>query len=48
MKILTKDQIILLHAQLIKETGGSDGIRDDGLLDSAILNPFQSFDGKEL
>lgn len=48
MKILTKDQIVLLHAQLIKETGGSDGIRDEGLLDSAVLNPFQSFDGKEL
>lgn len=48
MKILTKDQIILLHAQLIKETGGSDGIRDEGLLDSAVLNPFQSFDGKDL
>ena len=48
MKILTKDQIILLHTQLIKETGGSDGIRDEGLLDSAVLNPFQSFDGKEL
>ena len=48
MKILTKDQIILLHAQLIKETGGMEGIRDEGLLDSAILNPFQSFDGKEL
>ena len=48
MKILTKEQVILLHAQLIKETGGSDGIRDEGLLDSAILNPFQSFDGKEL
>lgn len=48
MKILTKDQIILLHAQLIKETGGMDGIRDEGLLDSAILSPFQSFDGKDL
>ena len=48
MKILTKDQIVLLHAQLIKETGGTDGIRDEGLLDSAILSPFQSFDGKEL
>ena len=48
MKILTKEQVILLHAQLIKETGGSDGIRDEGLLDSAILNPFQSFDCKEL
>lgn len=48
MKILTKEQIILLHAQLIKETGGSDGIRDESLLESAILNPFQSFDGKNL
>ena len=48
MKILTKDQIILLHAQLIKETGGMEGIRDEGLLESAILSPFQSFDGKEL
>ena len=48
MKILTKAQIILLHAQLIKETGGMEGIRDEGLLDSAILNPFQSFECKEL
>jgi len=48
MKILTKYQIILLHAQLIKETGGMEGIRDEGLLDSAILSPFQSFDGNDL
>lgn len=48
MKILTKEQIILLHVQLIKETGGTDGIRDESLLESAILNPFQSFDGKNL
>ena len=48
MKILTKEQIILLHGQLIKETGGAEGIRDEGLLDSAISNPFQSFDGKDL
>ena len=48
MKLMTKDQIILLHAQLIKETGGMEGIRDEGLLNSAILSPFQSFDGKEL
>ena len=48
MKLMTKDQIILLHAQLIKETGGTDGIRDEGLLDSGILRPFQSFDGKVL
>ena len=48
MKILTKDQIVLLHSKLIDETGGSDGLRDEGLLDSAILAPFQSFGGKDL
>lgn len=48
MKLLTKKQIILLHRQLINETGGSDGIRDEGLLESAVLSPFQTFDGSEL
>lgn len=45
---LTKEQIILLHSQLIQETGGSDGIRDEKLLESAIETPFQSFGGEEL
>ena len=45
MKMLTKEQIILLHRELIKETGGMDGIRDEGLLESALSAPFQSFDG---
>ena len=45
---LTKKQVLMLHAQLIKETGGSDGIRDNGLLDSALESPFQSFGGEEL
>ncbi len=45
MKKLTKAQIISLHHELIKETGGIDGIHDEGLLDSALNAPFQSFDG---
>ncbi len=45
MKMLTKEQIILLHRELIKEMGGADGIRDEGLLESALSAPFQSFDG---
>lgn len=45
MKILTKDQVLLLHSQLIKLSNGQDGIRDEALLDSAINAPFQSFDG---
>lgn len=47
MKVLTKRQILLLHRQLIEQTGGSDGIRDEGLLDSAMAAPFQSFDNAD-
>ena len=45
---LTKEQILLLHTQLIEITGGSDGIRDFGLLESALESPFQSYGGVEL
>ena len=45
---LTKKQILGLHSQLIKVYGGSDGIRDEKLLESALEAPFQSFGGKEL
>lgn len=43
MIILSKKQVIMLHSQLIAETGGKDGIRDEGLLDSTLAAPFQSF-----
>lgn len=39
---LSKEQVILLHERLIEATGGGDGIRDEGMLDSALANPFQS------
>ena len=45
---LTKEQILILHSELIKTTGGSDGIRDIGLLESALETPFQSYGGEEL
>lgn len=48
MKILTKRQILDLHSLLIQESGGIDGLRDDGLLDSALKQPFQTYDGIEL
>lgn len=43
MKKLTKEQVLMIHSELIRETGGSDGLRDDGLLDSALNAPFQGF-----
>ena len=44
---LSKMQILLLHEQLIAKTGGSSGLRDEGMLDSALNAPFQTFDGKD-
>ena len=40
---LSKSQILLIHDQLIAETGGSSGLLDEGLLDSALNAPFQTF-----
>lgn len=48
MIILSKEQVLKLHERLIAATGGSAGIRDEGMLDSALSNPFQSFGGEEL
>lgn len=48
MIVLSKEQILFMHQQLIDETGGLDGVRDEALLDSAINAPFQKFDGKDL
>lgn len=45
---LSKKQILMLHTQLIQQTGGSDGVRDYNLLDSALENPFQTFGRDEL
>lgn len=43
-----QDKVLLLHQLLIEETGGEDGVRDFGLLDSALEACYATFDGKEL
>lgn len=48
MIVLSKQQILFLHSQLISGTGGSDGLRDVGLLESAINSPFQQFGNEDL
>ncbi len=45
---LTKNQVVSMHSSLIAATGGSDGVRDDGMLESAMNAPFQTFDGYDL
>ena len=46
MKTLSKNQVTALHSALIREFGGIDVIRDDGLLESALAAPFQPFGGE--
>lgn len=48
MKRLTKEQVLRLHEDLIEEFGGIHGVRDEGLLESALSAPFQTFDGQDL
>jgi death on curing protein len=48
MKYLTAKQILFLHARLIAETGRSQGLRDPGMLLSALGRPRASFEGQEL
>ena len=45
---LTTKQVISIHSCLIEATGGTDGVRDMGLLESALEAPFQTFGGKDL
>jgi len=48
MNYLTPEQVLFIHSRLVTETGGSHGMRDLGLLESAVARPHATFDGKEL
>ena len=48
MITLTKDQIIMLHEAIYKRYGGDVGVLNDGMLNSALQAPFQTFGGEEL
>ena len=48
MKVLSKRQILMLHSMLVEQSGGMKGLRDEGLLDSAVNLPLQTFGGQEL
>ena len=44
----SKDKVLLLHQLIAEETGGSIGVRDEGLLESALEAAFSTFGGQEL
>lgn len=48
MITLTKDQVIMLHERIFERYGGSCGVLNEGMLDSALEAPFQTFGGEEL
>ena len=43
----SKDKVLLLHRLIAEETGGSIGLRDEALLDSALEAAFAGFGDKE-
>jgi death-on-curing protein len=45
---LTLEEVLYLHDRIIKQTGGRAGIRDLGLLESAIHRPASTFVGEDL
>lgn len=47
MILLTVDEIISLHTKLVSKTGGSDGLRDRGLLESAVYSAMGGFGDEE-
>lgn len=44
----SKEKVLLLHQIMAEATGGSVGVRDNGLLESALEGCFATFDGNEL
>lgn len=48
MRKISKEKVLLLHQIMAEATGGSAGVRDEALLESALENCFATFDGVEL
>ena len=47
-KCLSLDEVLELHADQISSFGGTDGVRDEGLLESALAQPQATFGGQFL
>jgi death on curing protein len=46
--IFNSEMVIEIHQRMIEMTGGIHGIKDYGLLDSAVQTIYQTFNGKDL
>jgi len=48
IQFLKIDQTLFIHDLMVKRFGGSFGIRNLGLIESAVARPKSTFDGKDL
>lgn len=48
MELLELENVVLFHEKIVNHTGGSAGVRDFGLIESALNRAIMTFDGKEL
>ena len=46
--MISIDDALEIHSVLIEKFGGTKGLRERNLLESALVRPYQTFDGKEL
>jgi len=48
MMQINTEQVKKLHKEIIDNTSGSYGVRDEGLLEAALASAYQSFGGEDL
>ena len=48
IRYLSLAEVLKLHGLIIERSGGSDGLRDLGMLESALGQPRQTFGGEDL
>lgn len=48
MKTINVDEVLIFHKKIIEQTGGLDGVRDIGLVQSVLKRAFSTFDGQDL
>lgn len=48
IRYLTLEEVLELHRLALEQSGGLDGVRDFGALDSAVAQPQMTFGGQDL
>jgi death-on-curing protein len=48
IRYLSLEEVLELHRLVLRQSGGLEGVRDLGGLDSAVAQPQMTFDGQDL